>query len=132
MKRMTLHPRLAATGLAGLLLAVASAASAQTAPTELAAQPDLGQEGTAAQVDTPTDPFALSQVADQQPGENADDVLPSNCLRYTGSRIRTAERKNGRPPCVQGPGRSFSRTDLNRTGQVDIADALRHLDPSIK
>lgn len=54
-----------------------------------------------------------------------------NCLQDTGTRIRARDPKTGKPLC-QGPGRAYSRDDLNRTGQTDIADALRRLDPSVR
>lgn len=47
------------------------------------------------------------------------------CLAATGSRIR----RSG-DDCRQ-PGRSYSRDDIDRTGSVDLADALQRLDPSI-
>lgn len=60
-----------------------------------------------------------------------------NCLHYTGTRIasrsgpRSAAGKTQRP-CSNGTiGRSYTREDIDRTGEIDIADALRKLDPSI-
>ncbi|HEY5849576.1 MAG TPA: hypothetical protein VIT62_02240 [Lysobacter sp.] len=107
------------------LLATTFAASAQTvahpaqpqSDPQIAAQADLGQ---------------ADAVANQSPGDQADQLTPYNCLQYTGSRIRTADRKSGKPACNQGPGRTYGRDDIARTGQTDLADALRHLDPSIK
>jgi hypothetical protein len=64
------------------------------------------------------------------------------CLRSTGSRIapraRPADRdaiagsKDKRPACVAANGRVYTREDLDTTGAIDIADALRRLDPSIR
>ncbi|MGY1425473.1 hypothetical protein [Lysobacter sp. A289] len=34
--------------------------------------------------------------------------------------------------CVNANGRVYSRSDLSRTGEVDLADALRKLDPAIR
>ena len=66
------------------------------------------------------------------------------CLRETGSlvtaqrnaRVARADRANrdaaARPDCVAASGRSYSREDLDRTGSVDTAEALRRLDPAIR
>ena len=48
------------------------------------------------------------------------------CVLETGSRIAP---KPGE--CSASPGRSYSQTDIERTGKVDVADALQLLDPSI-
>ena len=49
------------------------------------------------------------------------------CIRNTGSLIPA---KKGQ--CLQGvSGRSYSRQDLLNTGQINNAQALRMLDPSI-
>ncbi len=60
-----------------------------------------------------------------------------NCMRHTGSRIVAAENmraeKQGKPQrCANGPGRVYSSEDLERTGHINIADALRSLDTSIR
>ncbi len=60
-----------------------------------------------------------------------------NCMRHTGSRIVVAENmraeKQGKPQrCANGPGRVYSSDDLERTGHINIADALRSLDTSIR
>lgn len=83
----------------------------------------------------------------------------ANCMRYTGSRIvqsRAERAKRARrggqadsnsaesdkgdervaslepDSCVSANGRVYSRSDLQRTGAVDLADALRMLDSSIR
>ncbi len=60
-----------------------------------------------------------------------------NCMRHTGSRIVAAENmraeKQGKPQrCANGSGRVYSSEDLERTGHINIADALRSLDTSIR
>lgn len=60
-----------------------------------------------------------------------------NCMRHTGSRIVAAENmraeKEGKPQrCANGSGRVYSSEDLDRTGHINIADALRSLDTSIR
>lgn len=57
------------------------------------------------------------------------------CLRYTGTRIdlRRHDRTSGfEQGCVASGGRVYTREDLERTGEVDIANALRKLDPAIR
>lgn len=50
------------------------------------------------------------------------------CLRETGSQI--SRRHSAR--CAPLPGRSYSREEIDRTGQTDAAHALQRLDPSIQ
>ena len=51
-------------------------------------------------------------------------VQDPSCLTDTGSRIAGASK-------CRGYGRSYSGTDIDRTGQTSAADALAQLDPSI-
>ena len=44
----------------------------------------------------------------------------------TGSHLVTKPGK-----CTSSPVRSYSQEDVQRTGQTDVGDALRMLDPSI-
>ncbi len=48
-----------------------------------------------------------------------------NCLT-TGTRIALKPDQ-----CALVPGRTFSKDDLDRTGAIDTAEALRMLDPSL-
>jgi len=89
----------------------AGAASAQTAPAQ-----DRDDAATAAQTDAKTDP-AAAQAARKDP----------NCLTQTGSRVHT----RGKPACA-GYGRSYDRKDLERTGETDVGQALRKLDPRLR
>ena len=67
-----------------------------------------------------------------------DDVRKDDrfCLRETGSRItrhsqrRDAQHRRDRD-CGSFYGRAYTREDLDSTGAIDIADALRRLDTSI-
>ena len=55
------------------------------------------------------------------------------CLRETGTRIivaRARDAKDGKN-CVIGNGRVYTREQLEMTGRIDIADALRTLDPRV-
>jgi hypothetical protein len=62
------------------------------------------------------------------------------CLRTTGSRIPPKARqvdadRDGKPDrvaCMPAHGRVYTRHDLDTTGAIDLADALRRLDPSIR
>lgn len=51
---------------------------------------------------------------------------PPTCLTETGSRIKP---KPGQ--CLNVAGRSYSHDELQSTGEVNLDDALSHLDPSI-
>lgn len=60
-----------------------------------------------------------------------------NCMRHTGSRIVAAQNmraeKQGKPQrCASGPGRVYSSDELDRTGHINLAEALRSLDTSIR
>jgi hypothetical protein len=50
------------------------------------------------------------------------------CSQYQG----TASRLPAKPDeCSATPGRAYSQTEVQQTGQTNVADALRMLDPSI-
>ncbi|ALN87077.1 hypothetical protein LC55x_3820 [Lysobacter capsici] len=104
--------------LATALSAFAFVAAAQTpnpqAPVEPAAQP-------AAQVNAPAD-----ASADAQAQSAKKKLSDARCLRQTGSRIQSKSKQD----CA-AYGRSYSRDDLNGTGEVDVASALRKLDPAV-
>ena len=93
----------------GLLLLASGAASAQTAATP---------------------PASDTLKAARAPA--ATDAVDRVCLRETGTLIRTrrAARAGERCPSHQF-GRVYTQEDLRSTGQTDIAQALRMLDPSI-
>jgi len=119
-----MNRRLAAPLLLASLLASAFAVSAQAVT--LAVAVDAGAEAQAAS-DATAEPLAKRQ-------------LDRNCLRHTGSRIvaranapRSARERNDKlgQRCVAASGRVYSRADIERTGEIDIADALRKLDPAI-
>ncbi|MFC3550224.1 hypothetical protein ACFOLC_04275 [Lysobacter cavernae] len=107
---------LASVLIAGLFGASAFAASAQSV---VAVQAEA-QAPTTATADA-------NAPADAQKTKPAFD---NNCLRYTGTRIQQRD-KNGKPVCNPGPGRAYSKQDLDRTGEIDVADALRKLDPAV-
>lgn len=74
------------------------------------------------------DPSAQSQAnADRQPERLSD----TRCLRETGSLIKQRD-KDGKRACIQqAPGRAYTGEDIRRTGQNNLADALRTLDSAV-
>lgn len=56
---------------------------------------------------------------------------PARCPPATGSRLGKAPDAQGR--CDEAPplSRSYSREDIERTGQLDAGQALQILDPSL-
>lgn len=85
-----------------------------------------------------------AEAVDEQRINAGDDFATHPfCLRATGTRIAPRARpaadagadvdaRHKQPRCVSGSGRVYTRRDLETTGAVDIADALRMLDPSIR
>ena len=79
-------------------------------------------------VQSEADARAQAQLeAEAEVQEDADRT----CMRYTGTRIHTRAMREKGKDCVFAHGRVYSREDLERTGELDIADALRRLDTSI-
>lgn len=103
-----------------LLGALAFAAAAQ------AAEPLAMPATQAAQVAPAAD---IAPAADEA---KKPDVNDRTCLRHTGTRIATQADSRVQRKCSGAIGSAYTRDDLQRTGEVDIADALRKLDPSIR
>lgn len=79
----------------------------------------------------PTNSTAAATDADAAKAQaTKDELADRNCLRETGSRVIRADR-TGRK-CAMAAGRAYTREDLDRTGEVDLADALRKLDVGIR
>lgn len=117
----------ASVSLASVLATTAHAGSAQAAGAQEAADAATPLQAVA--------PSIVDERADAKP------AVDRNCMQYTGSRIvarhnatRSANLRHdkAKPRCVAANGRVYSRDDIERTGEVDIADALRKLDPSIR
>lgn len=114
--------------LACMLATGTFAASAQTAVTS------VGSDATAQAQPAEFD-------ADAAPAAYVEPEVDRNCMRYTGTRIisrynttRSAaarEKADKDKVCVGTFGRAYSREDIDRTGEVDLADALRKLDPAV-
>jgi len=70
---------------------------------------------------------AANRPADQSLAKNATAAPTAKdyCIKETGTRIKPKEGD-----CV-GPGRTYSRDELDRTGAFSAAEALRKLDPAL-
>ncbi|MEP6906626.1 MAG: hypothetical protein ABI858_01395 [Pseudoxanthomonas sp.] len=105
-----------------LVFGLALAASAQASP------------GVIEQTQRPVSAFVpevnVSAETDKSPSA-ASELADRNCLKHTGSRISPRADPQGRK-CISASGRSYSKDDLDRTGEIDLADALRRLDPAIR
>ena len=109
---------------AGVLSLAAFTASAQTVSAvalDSAAQVDVDATNTASKATPLT--AAEAQLAAQRDADR-------NCLRHTGTRI--APRDTSGKRCIPQHGSVYTREDLDRTGEVDMGQALRRLDTSIR
>lgn len=112
-----------------LLAAVCGAAAAQT----VTVTNEAGRTETARTEPAAPEPTDQSEQA----GAASADAVATTCLRSTGSRIVAVRnlraQREGKPQqCANAAGRVYTREDLDRSGYVDIADALRALDTSIR
>ena len=81
----------------------------------------------------------VAPPTDQAADKPADkpDAVASTCLQSTGSRIVAnrnlrAERAGKPLQCANAPGRVYTRDELDRTGRIDLYDALRALDTRVR
>lgn len=120
--------------LSVLLACCASAAWAQSGSVSVTDEHGNVQSTTA----TAT---AATSAADAS-NEASQSASDHYCLHETGSHLRvrsqtthsrTTQSHDGRDKfdCA-GYGRAYSRDELERTGAVNTADALRQLDPSFR
>jgi hypothetical protein len=65
-------------------------------------------------------------TAQQRPEGQASLAASGPCSMQTGSRLGTQPGH-----CSASPGRTYSQQDLERTGEVNVGDALQLLDTSI-
>jgi hypothetical protein len=73
-------------------------------------------------------------VAAAKPAAQDEAHVERLCLRETGTLIRPRAGRTPRRgdcPSMQA-GRVYTREDLRATGEIDMADALRKLDTSIR
>lgn len=76
-----------------------------------------------------SEPVRVSAPANSAPvDERAVRRTGESCVKETGTRIRAG---SGREGC-RFAGRSYSREDMDRTGEIDVGRALQRLDPSIQ
>lgn len=54
------------------------------------------------------------------------------CAPNTGTRIKPAKDDEAKVANCAQPGRTYSREELDQTGEIDTARALRQLDPRIQ
>lgn len=59
--------------------------------------------------------------------QTASAAVDRHCAHDTGTRIKQPPDK-----CVTQPSRTYTQKELEDTGRIDVADALRQLDPSIQ
>lgn len=115
--------------LAGLLGASVLGLAALTASAQTVGTASLDP---AAQVQIETDTVD-SISRDAAPTAAQLDLIAQrdadrNCMRYTGTRIVARNRPSR--DCVPQHGHVYTRDDLDSTGEVDMARALRKLDTS--
>ena len=98
----------------------------RTSPMLLAALLAIAAPAMAQQ---PAPPQAPPAAPATDAGGEADRKVDRHCLKETGTHIRA---RSGERRCSAFAGRVWTREDLDRTGHVNIADALRTLDVSIR
>ncbi len=74
-------------------------------------------------------PAANASPAKEESPKKADE--PAQCTRAPGSHIRLAKPEDC-AKVARGPYRSYSREDIDRTGETNLAEALRKLDPAFR
>lgn len=108
-------------GIAMLLAPVAMLAADTVAEPAAAATSSTETSATtpAATATEPTTPAAVS----------ADKPRAlEQCDKATGSMIRPSKKNDCKPPGSL-PTRTYTKEDIERTGEIDINQALRKLDP---
>ena len=102
-------------------------AMAFTAVAYAADPPAVEQQAAAPQAT-----LAANAPASMQTEAKKPDINDAYCLRHTGTRITSRTDSRKARACSNGAiGRAYTRDDLDRTGEISIADALRKLDPSV-
>lgn len=107
-----------------LLLALAFTAMAQTPAPAPASVETAAPQASSAPAGDAAQPAPKDEVATK------DDLSDRNCLKETGSRLAPRPDKKGRK-CINAAGRSYTREDIDRSGAIDLKDALRRLDPAV-
>ena len=77
-------------------------------------------------------PFEDARATETSKDDAARSGVERHCLRETGTMIRPRRaRADGRCLSYQA-GRVYTNDDLRNTGQTDVVQALRMLDPAIR
>ena len=111
--------------IAALAVVLGMCAFGATAQTAVDAQAQVQAAPAQTDAAVSADAQAASDPATKERKSNV------GCVKNTGTNIRPRDPKTGKALCI-GPGRSYSREQIDRTGQTDLADALRRLDPSVR
>ncbi len=74
---------------------------------------------------TPPKPTPDSRTAATNAIAAKAPLADTQCVRYSGTYIKRTDEK-----CRNIPGRSYSHDDIQGTGQLNAADALKQLDPT--
>jgi hypothetical protein len=70
---------------------------------------------------------ADSRVASKGADKMASAAAAEHCVKDTGSYIKRPDRQ-----CNNNAGTSYSQQELEDTGRISTADALKQLDPRIQ
>jgi outer membrane cobalamin receptor len=73
------------------------------------------------------DAAPIDTAAAQQPPEDAA-VDTTHCLTQTGSHLQ----RDAKHPCVNAPGQVITREQIENSGAVTTAEALRRLSPAVR
>lgn len=109
-------------GVLGLAAFTASAQTVSAVALNTAAQAQVDGDATDAATDETRPSAAEAEFTAQRDADR-------NCMRHTGTRL--IARNRPAKDCVPQHGRVYTRDDLDRTGEVDMARALRKLDTSV-
>jgi hypothetical protein len=84
---------------------------------------------------TTTDPNSTTVVTATPEQKDAQKQADMFCLRETGTHLKQITTTKSHDRAVEcatsSPGRTYSREDIERTGALTVAEALRRLDPAI-
>jgi len=70
--------------------------------------------------------MGCSATPQPRPDARIATASPRPCSMASASRVPISSEE-----CSAAPGRTYSQEDVQRTGQTNVADALRMLDPSV-
>jgi hypothetical protein len=75
---------------------------------------------------SPSDAARIASDASKKP------TLDKACVTNTGSRIKPAKGEEAKVANCMQPGSTYSKDELDQTGEIDTGRALRQLDPRIQ